>query len=130
MLEVESLNQYYGGSHILRDVSVEIAPGACTALLGRNGVGKTTLLRCLMGLLPIASGSIRFDGADITTLPPHHAGGARHRLRAAGPRDLPAPDGRRESADGPRDEEARRGDSRRRVRDVPGAEGNAAPAWR
>ncbi|MET1083120.1 MAG: urea ABC transporter ATP-binding subunit UrtE [Burkholderiales bacterium] len=72
MLKVESVNQYYGGSHILRDVSVDIAPGACTAMLGRNGVGKTTLLRCLMGLLPIASGSVRFDGVDITTLPPHH----------------------------------------------------------
>ena len=71
MLRVESLNQYYGGSHILRDVNVEIAPGACTTLLGRNGVGKTTLLRCLMGLLPIASGSVRFEGADITTLSPH-----------------------------------------------------------
>jgi len=71
MLRVEKLNQYYGGSHILRDVSIEIAPGACTTLLGRNGVGKTTLLRCLMGLLPVASGSVRFDSADITALSPH-----------------------------------------------------------
>src|SRR5664279_3791566 len=50
MLTVSHLNQYYGGSHILRDVSFEVPTGQCTTLLGRNGVGKTTLLRCLMGL--------------------------------------------------------------------------------
>ena len=46
MLAIEKLNQYYGGSHILRDVSFEVPAGKCTTLLGRNGVGKTTLLRC------------------------------------------------------------------------------------
>jgi urea transport system ATP-binding protein len=71
MLAVNALNQYYGGSHILRDVAFDVPSGACTALLGRNGVGKTTLLKCLMGLLPIRSGDIRFDGASIASLPPY-----------------------------------------------------------
>ena len=71
MLEIEGLNQYYGGSHILRDVQLSIPAGQCTALLGRNGVGKTTLLNCLMGVLPIRTGKVRLDGHDITTLPPH-----------------------------------------------------------
>jgi urea transport system ATP-binding protein len=71
MLRVAGVNQYYGGSHILRDIGFDVAPGACTALLGRNGVGKTTLLRCLMGLLPIRSGEVMFDGKSIAGLPPY-----------------------------------------------------------
>ena len=71
MLVVDKLNQYYGGSHILRDVGFSVQPGKVTTLLGRNGVGKTTLLKCLMGLLPAKSGSISFNGQDITRLPPH-----------------------------------------------------------
>jgi urea transport system ATP-binding protein len=71
MLTVERLNQYYGGSHTLRDVSFEAPAGRCTALLGRNGVGKTTLLKCLMGLLPIRSGSIAWNGGSIASLPPY-----------------------------------------------------------
>ena len=71
MLKVEKLNQYYGGSHILRDVSFDVPAGKCTTLLGRNGVGKTTLLRVLMGLLPARSGHIRFGDADIASLPPY-----------------------------------------------------------
>src|SRR5215831_17079280 len=71
MLTVSSLNQYYGGSHTLRDVAFEAPSGAVTAILGRNGVGKTTLLKCLAGLLPARSGSIRFDGKDVTRLPPY-----------------------------------------------------------
>ncbi len=69
MLTVENLNQYYGSSQTLRDLSFEVRAGACTALLGRNGVGKTTLLRCLMGVVPIAGGSIRFEGREIASLP-------------------------------------------------------------
>jgi urea transport system ATP-binding protein len=69
MLTVENLNQYYGSSQTLRDLTFEVRAGACTALLGRNGVGKTTLLRCLMGVVPIASGSIRFNGQEIGRLP-------------------------------------------------------------
>lgn len=69
MLNITKLNQYYGGSHILRDIDFEVAPGKVTAVLGRNGVGKTTLLKCLMGLLPVASGSITLGGRDITRAP-------------------------------------------------------------
>ncbi len=65
MLAVRKLHQYYGGSHILRDVSFEAQPGKVTMLLGRNGVGKTTLLKSLMGLVPIRSGSIELDGVPI-----------------------------------------------------------------
>ena len=71
MLSIAGLNQYYGGSHILRDVSFEIPQGACTTILGRNGVGKTTLLRCLVGVVPTRSGVISFNGTDITALPPY-----------------------------------------------------------
>jgi urea transport system ATP-binding protein len=71
MLKVENLNQYYGSSHTLRDVGFEVPTGGVTALLGRNGVGKTTLLKCLMGVLPVAGGRIALDGQDITRLPPY-----------------------------------------------------------
>lgn len=71
MLSVSGINQYYGGSHILRDVAFDVPARGCTALLGRNGVGKTTLLKCLMGLLPIRSGEIALDGARISDLPPY-----------------------------------------------------------
>jgi urea transport system ATP-binding protein len=69
MLKVENLNQHYGGSHILRGVSFEAAPGKVTAVLGRNGVGKTTLLRSIMGLVPTTSGTIAFEGQDLTRAP-------------------------------------------------------------
>src|SRR2546430_5552809 len=68
MLEIRGLNQFYGGSHTLRGIDLTVPAGTCTALLGRNGVGKTTLLRCLMGLLPVRSGRIAFDGKDIAHL--------------------------------------------------------------
>ena len=76
MLTVSALNQYYGSSHTLRNVAFEAPSGAVTVILGRNGVGKTTLLKCLAGLLPVRSGSISFDGADVTKVAPH----ARARL--------------------------------------------------
>jgi len=71
MLTIEKVNQYYGGSHILRDVTFDVPGGQCTALLGRNGVGKTTLLKCLMGLLPIRSGALSLDGHSLASLPPY-----------------------------------------------------------
>jgi len=77
MLKIDTLHQYYGGSHILRGLSFEAKVGEVTCLLGRNGVGKTTLLRCLMGLLPAREGSVHWEGQAITTLKPHqrvHAG--------------------------------------------------------
>ena len=70
MLEVKEINQY-GGSHILRNVSLSTTPGHITVLLGRNGVGKTTLLKSLMGLVPVRTGSVAFNGQDITTAPPY-----------------------------------------------------------
>ena len=71
MLKVENLNQYYGGSHILRGLSFELELGKVTTLLGRNGVGKTTLLKSLMGLVKTKSGAMHLDGRDITHLAPH-----------------------------------------------------------
>jgi urea transport system ATP-binding protein len=71
MLTIENLNQYYGGSHILRDVTLTVREGACTVVLGRNGVGKSTLLKTIMGLVPARSGSIRLGGTDIAALSPY-----------------------------------------------------------
>jgi urea transport system ATP-binding protein len=71
MLNVKNINQYYGGSHILRDVSLQATLGKVTVILGRNGVGKTTLLKSLMGLVPIKSGSIEFDGKPIQKATPY-----------------------------------------------------------
>ena len=68
---VKELNQYYGGSHILRNVSFEVPPGKVTALLGRNGVGKTTLLKTLMGLVQARSGDITFNGVSLSKSKPH-----------------------------------------------------------
>jgi urea transport system ATP-binding protein len=70
MLSVSNLNQYYGGSHILRDLSFEVPDGKVTALLGRNGVGKSTLLRTLMGLVPAAGGAVKFGERDLTHAKP------------------------------------------------------------
>ncbi|CAJ0729759.1 MAG: urea ABC transporter ATP-binding subunit UrtE [Ralstonia sp.] len=69
MLQVQQLNQFYGGSHILRNVSFDVPTGKLTTLLGRNGVGKTTLLKCLMGVVPTASGLIDWEGRTIQKLP-------------------------------------------------------------
>jgi urea transport system ATP-binding protein len=66
MLKVEGINQFYGGSHILRNLSFEARLGEVTVVLGRNGVGKTTLLKSLMGVVPVKTGTIQLDGADIT----------------------------------------------------------------
>jgi urea transport system ATP-binding protein len=69
-LDVTGLNVYYGESHILRNVDLGVAPGKMVCLIGRNGVGKTTLLKTIMGLLPPRSGSIRYSGQSIVHLPP------------------------------------------------------------
>ncbi len=68
MLRVEKLNQFYGESHILWDLDLEIRAGVCACLMGRNGVGKTTLLKCVMGLLPVRGGGVHFQDRDITRL--------------------------------------------------------------
>jgi urea transport system ATP-binding protein len=69
MLQVEKLNQFYGQSHTLWDVDLEVAEGTCMCLMGRNGVGKTTLLKTIMGGLKTASGQIRFKGQALTHQP-------------------------------------------------------------
>lgn len=71
MLKIDRLNVYYGESYILRDVSLEVPPGEVVCLMGRNGVGKTTLLKSIMGLLPASSGAIYFDGENITSQLPN-----------------------------------------------------------
>ena len=71
MLEVNKINLYYGASHALRNVTVVAKPGAVTCVRGRNGVGKTSLLRAIIGLQPIATGQIKWHGEDITRLSSH-----------------------------------------------------------
>lgn len=79
MLKIENLNQYYGSSHTLRDITFDVPAGGVTAILGRNGVGKTTLLKCLMGVIPLSGGRIVMDGSDVSAATPH----ARARLGMA-----------------------------------------------
>ncbi len=69
MLSISGVNQFYGQSHILWDLNLDIREGACACLMGRNGVGKTTLLKCLMGLLPVKSGDVIFMGSSIGKMP-------------------------------------------------------------
>jgi urea transport system ATP-binding protein len=71
MLQIDNIHQYYSGSHILRGVSLEAKAGEITVVLGRNGVGKTTLLKSLMGLVPVRSGEVRFQGQAITQATPY-----------------------------------------------------------
>lgn len=71
MLQIDRIHQYYGGSHILRGVSLQARAGEITVVLGRNGVGKTTLLKALMGLVPVRSGQILLDGVAITQASPY-----------------------------------------------------------
>lgn len=69
MLELSGVNQYYGESHTLWDVALSVPAGSCTVLMGRNGVGKTTLLKSIMGLLPVKSGSLLFEGEELRGKP-------------------------------------------------------------
>ncbi|MGE3176262.1 MAG: urea ABC transporter ATP-binding subunit UrtE [Vicinamibacterales bacterium] len=69
VLTIDRVNQKYGGSHILWDVGFDVPAGSRTCLMGRNGTGKTTLLKCIMGLLPVAGGRVRFGDVDLTRLP-------------------------------------------------------------
>jgi branched-chain amino acid transport system ATP-binding protein len=72
ILEVKEINTFYGTSHILFDVSMTVDRGEVVCLLGRNGAGKTTTMRSIMGLTPAKSGSVRFNGEDLRTRPPHY----------------------------------------------------------
>jgi urea transport system ATP-binding protein len=69
MLQLRGLNQFYGESHTLWDIDLTIPEGACTCVMGRNGVGKTTLMQCIMGLLPLRAGSMDYQGHDLARLP-------------------------------------------------------------
>jgi len=69
MLTLKQVNQFYGGSHILWDLEMTVPKGSCTCLMGRNGMGKTTLLKCIMGLLPFTTGQLSFEGRDLGALP-------------------------------------------------------------
>lgn len=68
MLNIQGINQYYNQSHILWDLDLELKEGSCSCLLGRNGVGKTTLLKCITGLLPVRDGQMSLRGQDITRM--------------------------------------------------------------
>lgn len=69
MLTVKRLNQFYGGSHTLWDLDMHVPQGSCTCLMGRNGMGKSTLLRCIMGLLPVTTGELIFEGCELRAAP-------------------------------------------------------------
>ena len=99
MLKVRALNQFYGESHTLWDIDFDAPHGQCTCVMGRNGVGKTTLLQCIMGLLKIRSGSIEYDGRDISKLQAEQRAPHRHRLCTPRPADLSLNERRGESAD-------------------------------
>ena len=75
MIQIDKLNQFYAQSHTLWDLTLEIKKGRCTCLMGRNGVGKTTLSKVIMGLLPISSGKLIYDGQDIAKLNAHDRAG-------------------------------------------------------
>ncbi|WP_310201896.1 ABC transporter ATP-binding protein [Ancylobacter sp. 3268] len=79
MLEIEGLNAWYGASHVLHGLSLAVEPGEIVALVGRNGAGKTTTIRSIMGLMPKATGAVRFAGTELLALPAH----ARFRLGLA-----------------------------------------------
>jgi ABC-type uncharacterized transport system ATPase subunit len=130
MLKVEGLNQYYGGSHILRGLSFEAKLGEVTVVLGRNGVGKTTLLKSLMGVVPVKAGSIELDGSRHHPRHQLRARAPRRGLRAAGARDLQPPDGGREPAHGPGQQARQHADPGRAVRAVPHPQAVDAPPWR
>ncbi len=71
MLEIEGLNAWYGASHVLHGISLEVEPGEIVALVGRNGAGKTSTIRSVMGLMPKATGAVRLAGVDLLPLPAH-----------------------------------------------------------
>ncbi|MBK8158713.1 MAG: ABC transporter ATP-binding protein [Rhodospirillaceae bacterium] len=71
MLKVDRINCFYGHVQVLRDFSLDLAPGEVLCLLGRNGAGKTTALKAIMGLISVRQGSIKFDNVELTSLPPH-----------------------------------------------------------
>ena len=98
-MDVNAIDLHYGAAQALRGISLNAEPGKVTCVLGRNGVGKTSLLRAIVGQHPVSKGAITFEGHDITPVVHRRARAQRHRHRAAGPRDIPAAHGRGEPAD-------------------------------
>jgi len=90
VLEVADLHTYYGESHALQGVSLAVGPGEVVGILGRNGMGKTTLIRSIIGFTPARRGTVRFKGADITRWPPFRAVGAGMALVPQGRRVFPS----------------------------------------
>lgn len=68
MIKIDKINQYYAQSHTLWDLDLDLKPGVCTCIMGRNGVGKTTLAKAIMGLIPIKDGKLIYEGEDISNL--------------------------------------------------------------
>ncbi len=129
MLEVKNIDLFYGAAQALRGISLNVEPGRVTCVLGRNGVGKTSLLRAIVGQQPISAGSIVLDGKDITKLVPYERARLGVGYVPQGPRDLPAADRRGEFGDRLRAPAAREPRcARRRLFAVSGAAGHAAPA--
>jgi urea transport system ATP-binding protein len=89
MLSVEAIDLYYGASHALRRVSLTAKKGEVTCILGRNGVGKTSLLRAICGLQPIRAGRITWEDRELTSLPPHRRARAGLALVPQAARSLP-----------------------------------------
>ena len=129
MLVLENVDAHYGKSHVLHGVSIEVRAGEVVGLLGRNGVGKTTTLKTIMGMARRTGGRITFEGRDLHGVPPHGLRRPRHRLGARGAADLPPAHRARESANRarPRRHDARPAQcaARESLRVLPDPEGAA-----
>ena len=91
-LSVEGIDLHYGAAQALRNISLDVETKKITCVLGRNGVGKSSMLRAIVGQHPVSKGKIILDGTDVTKAPPYVRAGRGHRLCAAGARDLSAVD--------------------------------------
>ncbi len=100
MLQIEGLHTHYGAAHILHGVTMLVEAGTSVGLLGRNGMGKTTLIRSLMGYVKPTEGRIQWNDREVTGARARTDGAPRHRLRAGRPRRVPEPVGAREPRDG------------------------------
>ena len=126
-LEIDKINSFYGDSHILFDVSMRLEQKEVVALLGRNGAGKSTTLKSLMGAVDTKSGSIKLDGRELRGARQHTIANAGHAAGAGGAADLRQPQCRGEHRSGRTDREAGLA-ARARLRDVPAIEGAAHAA--